>query len=479
MEQQGLRISKKAFIGSAAILLLLMLAAGVLTQTLPQSAFGREMVDGREVLLPQEFRFLEGSPLPFWRVFTAPFEVFASPDAVTMVSIMAFILVIGGTFLVLDKSGVLRYVMAATVRRFGGKKYRLLAVMTLLFMLFGSSIGIFEELVTLVPMGVALAFSLGWDSLVGLGMTGLAVGFGFATGMFNPFTVGIAQQVAGLPPFSGLWLRVIVFILVYALLSTFLYRYAKRIDGDPKLSLTYEEDAPRRAQYQDLDDSILQQTQLKKAAKLLGIVMLCIVSYILSAAVFPELSAYSLPVMAIAFTGGGLAAGRVTGYTSKLFKDFLSGMLAIAPGLILIMMAMSVKQIIVAGNVMDTLLYYAYNSMQSLSPYGAALLLYAFVLLMQFFIGSGSAKAVLIMPVVAPLATLVGLTRQSAVLAFCFGDGYTNVFYPTNPVLLIALGLAGVSYMKWFRWTWKLQLVVLVLTAGLLLFSVAIGYGPF
>ncbi len=476
MNEQGFRIGKKAFFNSAAVLLALMLLAGLLTQVLPQSAYDRAIVDGRETLLPETYHTLDGARMSFLRVFTAPFEVLASPDAATIISIMLFILLIGGTFLVLDRSGVLRYIMCAAVQKYAHRKYFLLGVLTFLFMLFGSSIGIFEELVTLVPLGVALALSLGWDTLTGLGLTGLAVGFGFATGMFNPFTVGIAQRLSGLPVFSGVWLRAVVFVLIYALLFAFLYRYAKKIERDPAASLCFGDDQRRREQYQTLDYSILQSAPTKRAVRILLTSLLFIGLYILASVAMPALSDYSLAVMAVVFTLGGLLAGHAARYTNALGRDFLKGMLAVLPGLFLIMMAMSIKYIIVTGHVMDTLLHYTYSGMRSAGPYGSALILYAFVLVLQFFIGSGSAKAALIMPIVAPLAPLVGITRQSAVLAFCFGDGYTNMFYPTNAVLLISLSLAGVSYIKWLKWTWKLQAAVLALTAAILLFAVAIGY---
>lgn len=479
-ETAGIRISKKAFFTSAAILLALMLVAGILTAVLPQGSFDRAMVDGRERVVPGSYHALIADRLPVWRYFTAPFEVFTSDEASMVIVIMLYILLIGGTFLVLEKAGVLRYLMSSTVKRYGAQKYKLLAVMVFLFMLCGSTIGIFEEFVTLVPLGVALALSLGWDSLMGIGMTGMAVGFGFAAGTFNPFTVGVAQRVSDLPAFSGIWLRALVFLVIYGLLYLFLYRYAKRIEADPTHSLTYEDDQKRRGRLgTGVDEDVLKNKNIVRAIRVLGLFLLIVLLYIVAGIFVPSLSDYSLIVMAVLFTAGGIVAGAIARYGKSVMPDFLSGCLSIAPGLLLILMAMSVKQIIVSGNVIDTLLFYASEAISKAGAYGSALLVYAFVLLMEFFVGSGSAKAVLIMPIIAPLADLVGFTRQSAVLAFIFGDGFTNLFFPTNPVLLIILALTGISYGKWFKWTLKLQVAILVVTAAVLCFSVAIGYGPF
>lgn len=479
-EQAGIRIGKKAFITSAVILLLLMLCAGILTAVLPQGSFERTEVDGREMVVPGSYHSTLVDRLPVWRYLTAPFEVLVSPDASMVVVIMLYILLIGGTFLVLEKAGILRYIMSVTVKRYGQQKYKLLAAMVFLFMLFGSTIGIFEELITLVPLGVALALSLGWDSLMGIGMTGMAVGFGFAAGTLNPFTVGVAQRVSELPAFSGLWLRAAVFLIVFALVYTFLYRYAKRIEANPARSLTYEDDNKRRGRLgTGIDEEVLANPNIKRAVKLLGLFLCAVIAYILAGVFFPALSDYSLPVMAVLFTAGGIAAGTAAKYGKSVMKDFLTGCLSFAPGLLLIAMAMSVKEIIVNGGVLDTLLYYASQSVINAGPYASVLLVYGFVLLMEFFVGSGSAKAVLIMPIIAPLADLVGFTRQSAVLAFIFGDGFTNLFFPTNPVLLIILALTGISYGKWFKWTWKLQLAILGITTAILCFAVSIGYGPY
>ena len=167
--------------------------------------------------------------LPVWKWILSPFLVLGASGSGALIAVIAFLLVIGGVFNSLEKCGLMKYMLDKLVHQFGAVRYRLLAIVTLLFMAMGAMIGSFEECVPLVPIVVALAISLGWDALTGVGMSLLAVGCGFASGICNPFTVGVAQQLAGLPMFSGAWLRAVAFVLIYGLLFGFLYLYAKKI----------------------------------------------------------------------------------------------------------------------------------------------------------------------------------------------------------------------------------------------------------
>lgn len=483
MEDQraGIQISKKSFFSSVIILFVLMICAGILTRIIPAGLYDRMIVDGREIIDVSSFRFITDINYPIFRWFTAPIEVLWSPDALTVIVIIFFILFIGGTFAILDKSGILKYVMDSIVKKFGKSKYKLLGILTLFFMVFGSAFGIFEELVVLVPISITLAYSLGWDSLVGLGMSALAIGFGFAAATFNPFTIGVAQKLAGLPPFSGVLYRILIFAIIYSCLMLFLIRYAKKIEKNPELSSVYQEDKLQREKYKNLD-SENQNTNpnLGKAVKVFLGFLIFIVVLIGSGFFIKGISDIILPLVAILFLIGGVVSGKISKYNEKgLLKDLIQGLLGIAPSILLILMAMSVKLIITKGGIMDTILYYASDKISALSPYMAGMFIYLLVLFLNFFIGSGSAKAFLIIPIIAPLADLVGITRQVAVQAFSFGDGFSNMLYPTNAVLMIALGLTVVSYPKWFKWTYKLQLAVFAITAGLLFAAIRFGYGPF
>lgn len=475
----GIQISKKSFFSSVAILFVLMMAAGILTYVIPAGSFEKILVDGKEAIVPGTFAFSGEGGYPVWRWFTAPVEVLWSSDAVTVISIILFIFIIGGTFCVLDKSGMLKYIMNGLVKRFENSKYKLMAVLVLFFMLFGSVFGIFEELVALVPIVILLSYALGWDSLTGLGMSALAAGFGFAAATLNPFTLGIAQQLAGVPAFSGLPFRIAVFAICYGMLYGFLYRYAHKIEKDPAKSSVYEEDKSQREKYASgaAIETLANEQYLGRTVKIFGTALALVIAYVICGFFVPALSSVSLPVMAVLFLAGGLLAAKASHYGGRIGKDFVSGVGGIAPSALLILMAMSVKLIISNGGIMDTILYYTSEKVSLMGPYAAILMIFGLVLMLNFFVGSGSAKAFLLMPIIAPLAELVGLTGQMACQAFCFGDGFTNLLYPTNPLLMITLGVTVVSYPKWFRWTIGLQLAMLAVNAAILMFAVFIDYG--
>lgn len=480
MEQEGLKINKKTYITTVCVLLVIIILAGVLTQIVPQGQYAREILDGRETIVPDTYTQTQGERLPVWRWLTAPFEVLFAEDGLTAIVIIVFILLIGGTFMVLDKSGLIKYMLSTIVRRYEAKKYTMLRLLIFVCMILGSAMGIFEESVPLVPIMVALSLSLGWDSIVGLCMSVAAVGIGFSSGTLNPFTVGITQSLAQLPAFSGLWFRIIIFVCVYIIFSTFVVRYAKKIEKTPEKSFVFESDRASRTKYTTLKQDEFKITpQQKKAAVVFLSAIGLSFAYIITGLYVEGLSDYAMPVMAVMFTAGGLAASRVCGFKSGLLRSFFKGMLSMLPSVLLILLALSAKQIMTAGGIMDTILYWSYNKIAGTNVYVSVIMLLAFILLLEIFIAGASSKAFLIMPIVVPLADMIGLTRQTAVQAYIFGDGFTDLIYPTNALLLISLGIAGVPYIKWFKWVWKVQVVLLVFSILVLWAAVALGYGPF
>lgn len=468
--KSSIAISTRSFLTAILILLVLMIATYGLTFLIPGGSFQRVLVDGSESIVPGSFTFSEGG-IPFWKWLLSPFLIFTASGSGTVIAIILFLLVIGGTFTSLEQSGVMNYMLQKIVHRYKARKYTLLCVITLFFMAMGSLVGSFEECVPMVPIAIALACSLGWDPLVGLGMSLLAVCCGFTSGICNPFTVGVAQELAGLPMFSGLWMRVLTFLIIYGLLILFLLRYAKKIEAHPEKALA-------------ASDGILRDmgTFLPDAAKERGLrcfagIMATGVLLIVCSAFFTVLQDFIMPLIALIF----LLAGIISSLASKmkpkvLLRCFGRGMLSLSPAILLIMMASSIKYTLTEANILDTILYSSTNFIEKLPQGTAIFFIYLLVLVINFFIASGSAKAFLLMPLLTPLADLAGLSRQLTVLAFAFGDGFSNVFYCTNPVLLISLGLAGVSYGKWAKWSGKFQLILLFITAALLYIGSVIGY---
>jgi uncharacterized ion transporter superfamily protein YfcC len=470
-----LHIGKKAFFNVLFILLGLLIIASLLTFFIPAGLFERN-IDG-EILI-DSFRYMDDFKYPFLRVFIAPFEVLLSSDAVYVIAIGLFLVIIGGTFEVMNQTGGIKVLIKRLIVRYKDNKYVLLRIVVLFFMIFGAFFGIFEESIALLPLIIILSLSLGFDTLTALGMCLLGAGFGFATAVTNPFSIGIASAIAGTSVLTGIVYRLFIFGMMYFVLQFFLVRYAKKIEANPKLSMSYEQDQNK---VKDFDLNMVSHFDNEKLIfKVYTILFLTLFASIILASLlelFLNQSIPAIPLMGVIFLFGGLISGYVVTKDIKFtFKTFLKGVSSVAPAFILILLAVSVKFVIEEAHMMDTILYALANLLMDSSKVVGILFIYLLVLVVQFFIGSSSAKAFLIMPLILPLVSIIGLSKEIAILAFVFGDGYTNVIFPTNGVLLIALSIASISYKTWFKFTYKLQLFILGLTVLMLIFGLWIGY---
>ncbi len=493
-DTSAIKIGKKAFLTSTAIIFALVVFSGILTRVLPAGSFDRTLSEGRTVVVEGSYHAVPRPDYPVWRWLTAPVEILFAPGNAALITIMVFLVCVGGSIAILESAGVMEELVRLLVARFGARKYLLLALMILFFMLVSSFIGVYEGMIPMIIFIVPLTISLGWDSLTGLGISLLPLAFGFASSVTNPFTVAVAQRIADLPLFSGSWLRIIFLAAVYFLVTVFVTRHARRVERDPSRSPTYADDSRIRERLsgtsaetlrgpsagvtgsESADASRLRARALAWFALCVGVAM----AMVLVTARMPMLSDLAFPVLALLFLVGGVGGGLIARLGGReVGRAFVRGAANLAPGIVLILMAYSVKHVIVSGGIMDTILDGAARLISGARPLAAAFLVYGSTLVMNFFIGSASAKAFLMMPLLTPLADLVGITRQTAVLAFDFGDGFSNMFFPTNALLLIALSFTSVSYPRWVAWTWKLQLAVLGITSAFLAVAVAIGYGPF
>jgi uncharacterized ion transporter superfamily protein YfcC len=448
-----------------------MIFVGILSRVIPAGSYNRMIVDGREIIDSTSFQYLENTKLPIWRWFTAPIEVLGGEDSLVIIVIIIFLLFIGGAITILNESNVLNAILGKVIQKFGDKKYVLMAVMLFVFMAFGAFIGMFEEVVALTPIVIALCYCFGWDEFVGLGMVLLGAGFGFTAAISNPFTIGVAQEIAELPVFSGALYRIVIFMIIYGLLFIFLRNYAKKIEHNPIGNVQ-----KNLSEY----DEFTNDPKLNKAVRWFSLVLVAIFALLISSSFVEIIADLALPLVGLVFFIGGVGAGLFSGLgIKKTAIIFLKGAMDIAPAIVLILMASSIKHIITSAGVMDTILYEISLVIVDLSPYVAVAVLFIVVFFMDFLIGSGSAKAFLIMPIVIPLADIIGVNRQIMVLAFQFGDGFSNVMFPTNPVLLISLGLASISYTKWFKWIIKFELLILFVSLIFLELGVLFDYGPF
>lgn len=465
MEEKTIKISKKAFLNSLAILFVLMCLALLLTYIVPSGIYKKVNINGIETIDPNSFTYIPKVKLPVYKLFTAPIEVLFTKDAALVITIILFILFVSGSFSILTKANIVKAIILSIVRKFEKNKYMLIAIVIFIFMSLGAILGLFEEMIPLVPLVVSLALSMGFDVLTGLGMSLLAVGFGFSAAISNPFSIGVAQKIAGLPLFSGAYLRIVFFIITYLIVTLFVISHARAVEDKSATS--------------KLDKENISEKQAR-AIRFFVFSLILMLFVVIIAPFNPTLSSLILPLITLIFLIAGFGSGILAGFSLReTFRTFFEGVLNVAPSIILILMAVSVKHIIEQGYVIDTILHFAQAFILKTNKYVAGILMYVTTMVLNFFIGSASAKAFLVMPILAPLSDLVGLTRQVAVTAYCFGDGFSNLLYPTNAVLIIGLSLADMPYPKWIKWTIKIQAIIFLISILFLMFAIKIRFGPF
>ncbi|MEZ4431545.1 MAG: Na+/H+ antiporter NhaC family protein [bacterium] len=399
--------------------------------------------------------------MPWWAVLTAPLRVLGGPDGPKLIVLTLFILFIGGSFAVLDRGGVLPALLARLAARYEDRRRRLLLVNVVAFALIGSTLGILEEIVPLILLYVPLARRFGWDPRVGMAIPFLSAGMGFSAATFNPFTVGTAQKLAGLPLFSGLGLRLAFLVVTITLVALFLLW---RTRGDHAAAAPEALTPPPLAR---------PRATLAWLAGGLALVL----AIVLAGTRVEALQALAFPLIGLVFVAMGIGGGLIAGVAPRrVFGDFTRGLAAFAPAVALILLAGSVGLLISEAGVMATLVARLAALVDGWSQSAAAVAIYLSQMLVNLAVPSGTGQAVLTIPVLAPLGDLIGLSRQTIVLAFQCGDGFSNMLWPTNPMLLIALGLARVSWRDWFVWVLPLQLALAAASVGVLLVAVAIGY---
>lgn len=441
----------KTFISAILILLALLVATGILTYLIPGGTF--EPISGM-------YEQTDRSGVPIWQILAAPILVLGSDSGVLVIAIILFLLVIGGAIHLLKATGLLESVIQKIVVRYQTDEKRLLALLILVFMSLGAFVGVFEEVVPLVPMMLVLANRMGWDDLTGLGVSILATGLGFAAAVTNPFTIGVAQELAGLPMFSGALYRILVFAVIYCATTIFILRHVKKT----KQTILANERQTQLNQVDVISNKVMLFFLSVMAVMFIMIALVPFVSWIRDV---------TLPIIGLLFLIAGIGVSKLSGHTGKwTAKTFFTGAKEMSPAILLVLLATGIKYVLMEGQILDTILYHLTVLFEHTSPLVALFYSFLLVMAMNFFIGSGSAKAFILMPILMPLMDYLGIGRQLGILAFQFGDGFSNIMYPTNAVLLIALGLSKMSYGKWLKFILPFQFVLAILS----LVGLSVGY---
>lgn len=482
-----LKIGLKSFIAVVAILLAVLIFVGILTFVIPAGQYTVYTTDPEKAEQPfyqytedasldkqiivDSFKHLDdaenSSRLPIIRWFTAPVEalIFGSNSA-NMIMIIALLLVLGGTFKVLEESGGLLSLVRVIMKRLQSKRFAAIWVITAVIMILSAVFGLQEQLLILYPVFAMICAALNWSRFTAISFVLIASGVGFTTALTNPLTIGMASIAAGVNITDGLWYRAIIFCVMYVVTSLFLTYLAKRD----------EKNAVQKFDVQGfVTVSGAEHTEdVRKAKMIVLLFSIALLSVIVTTSI-PALRSYAMIAMAAAFIIGTVIIGRMLlGSYKRLGKSFLDGAKDVLPSIVIIMIAFGITYIAQQGNILHTIFNYFYNSVTNISPYLAVVILYAFVLIIEFFIPSASAKAVLIIPMLT-LAPIEGISKTVIILTYLFADGYTNVLYPTCGTLLVGLGLANVSFAEWFKKTIVFQLLLFIISVAFLMFAVFIG----
>lgn len=418
------------------IIAVLIVLCAVLTWVVP----GGQYVTAPDGALSYE----EVSAVPqTWQVLSAIYDGF-----VKQAGIIIFILVVGGAFWLLNATGA----VDAGIRRFisaiGQKDKVVLVALTLLFSLGGAIFGMSEEAIPFVGIVVPLVVSMGYDAIMGLLIVYVASNIGFSSAFLNPFTVGIAQGMAELPPFSGMGYRIFAWALLTGLLCVFVVLYARKTRKAPQEQAQVEEAKP------------LQPRQIA----ILCVLLLTVVALILGVTLWGW---YMREITGL-FLAMGILCGIIAGFpANRIADELVSGAKDILSAALVVGFASGIVVILQDGKIVDSILHAMQNSLQGTSEVTSLTAMYGIQAVINFLIPSATAKAAITIPIMAPFSDLVGVSRQAMVLAFQFGDGFTNMITPTSGVLMAALAMARVPYEKWVKWVWKG--VGILLLIGLLL----------
>lgn len=453
------------------LLFSIMIVMMILTYIVPAGSYDRyvDEATGRTLVDPSSFHRVEQTPV-------TPFGLFkAVPQGMNAAAnITFFIFVVAGAFQIITATGAVNEGILKVAKSFKGKEHFVIPIFMILFSLTGAFLGFSEENIIFVPVMIALARALGYDALVGMSIMTIGGNCGFNAAMTNPFTVGVAQGIAELPLFSGVWLRFIVWVVLLIVSITFVLRYGKRVQKDPTKSLVYDlelEEASEKSIDIDIEADFTGKHKIIFVILLLGFASILFGVYQWDWGII-EISA--------AFLIMGVIGGFIGGMgPSKIATEFVNGCRTIIFGALVVGVARGILVILQNGSILDTIIYNLASVISILPNYLASVGMYFIQVVINFFIPSGSGQAAATMPIMVPLSDLVGVTRQTAVLAYQFGDGFTNIIIPTASSLMATLSLAHISYDRWVKYLWKLMVIWVSVGAIFMIIASLINYGPF
>ena len=446
---------------------IIILLAVLLTWIIPAGSYTRfENEAGIKVIDPNDFNYIDQTPVN-------PLEIplYIVKAFIKRIDLMLVIMFAGGAFHILTKTGALHAVVAKMAKIFSTRVYLFLPILTLVFGLICTTQGV-NLFIAFAPIMVMMAFAMGLDSITGASIILLGGAIGFSTGPLNINTTIVAQKIAGLPLYSGVGYRFICFAVFYVITNIYLIRYALKIQKNPELSPMYDLDKTSEFKNSNLDEFGTLDTRK----------ILCIVALVVAlvAIVYGCIKLdWDFAEQSAVFLVLGIVVGILGGFdANKICTEFMNGTKKMLTAAFIIMFARAIGSVLSAGVITDTIVHAMAVMLTGLPSALLGVGMLVANTLINVVLTSGSGQAAAVMPIMIPLSDLLGVTRQTCILSFNFGDGFCNYILPTSTALMGILGAANVPYDRWMRFMWKLFAVWMAVGAVLVVVAQLINYGP-
>lgn len=453
------------------ILIVLMFLAALLTWLVPAGSYDRILLDsGREMVVAGSYQQLPQSPVDFITLLTA------IPIGLSEASGIVFLtLLVGGSVGVMKRNGVVQIGITQLLKAVGRRQELIIPSLMFFFSITSAFIGTPELSLAYLPIILPLMIKMGYDSITAVALVLLSTTLGFAFGITVPGTIGIGHILSDLPMFSGAWYRIIFFVVIQISAMAFVMNYARKIRHNPELGINYEEDIKIRQEFcsqQKEASPSFTHRQYVSSIITFALFIITIVSILVFNFGFNEISGL--------FLGMAITSSLIAGKnTNEICADFNESFREILVGAIICGVARGVSVLLVEGNIMDTMVYGLANLIESLPEAVTAVGIFFAQTTFNFLVPSGSGQTMLTLPILIPLADLVGVTRQVVVLASHWGDGITNIVFPTSGYFIAALAVGRVSLSNWLKFYWPMFCFVLLVAVVGLVIAQNIVLGPF
>ncbi|WP_191556162.1 YfcC family protein [Metabacillus idriensis] len=457
---------KERKINVFALLLGVLVVATLLTYVLPAGDYARVEVDGRTEIDPDTFQSAEQTPV-------SPFGMVKAlhTGMVEAANIIFFVLIIGGFFGVLTATGTINLLITTLAKRLATREKLLIPAMMLFFAIGGSLMGMAEETLAYIPLLIPLALALGFDVLTGTAIVILGAAAGFTTAVMNPFTVGVAQGIAELPMFSGMGYRLVLFVIVNAVSVIFVYRHAMKVKKDPSKGFF--------GKYSREEADVLLNSNEKLETKHKLILGAFLLNYVVLAFGVIKFQWYITEIAAL-FVVLTIVIGMIGRLSAdQIAKSFVEGSSLLIGGALIIGVSRATLVVLNEGHIIDPMLYGVSGALENIPAFWSVIGMYNFQAIIHFILASGSGHAMLTMPIMTPLADLLDITRQTAVLSFSFADGIGNIIFPTAGTLMAGLAIAGIPWTKWAKWVLPLVFIQYLIGLAAVVIAHLMNYGPF